>query len=109
MASRRALKNPFAGEMYLQGLYAAPERFPAEARFPYTLPFVRGLDLGLDQPLTFFVGENGSGKSTLLEAIADLCNFHVGGGGSNDLLHTQHEKSSELARVLRPCFRHRPR
>jgi predicted ATPase len=109
MTSRRAPKNPFAGEMYLQGLYAVEERIPADARFPYNLPFVRGLDLGLDQPVTFFVGENGSGKSTLLEAIADLCNFHVGGGGSNDLLYTQHEKSSELSRVLRPRFRQRPR
>jgi len=109
MTSRRAAKSPFAGEMYLQGLYAVEERIPAEARFPYNLPFVRGLDLGLDQPVTFFVGENGSGKSTLLEAIADLCNFHVGGGGSADLLYTQHETSSELARALRPRFRHRPR
>jgi predicted ATPase len=94
--------------MYLQGVYAVAERIPADARFPYNLPFVRGLDLGLDQPVTFFVGENGSGKSTLLEAIADLCNFHVGGGGSNDLLYTQHEKSSELSRVLRPRFRQKP-
>jgi predicted ATPase len=93
--------------MYLQGLYAVEERIPGEARFPFNLPFVRGLDLGLDQPVTFFVGENGSGKSTLLEAIADLCGFHVGGGGSGDL-YTQHEGSSELARALRPRFRHRP-
>ena len=107
MPAKRA-RSPFAGEMYLQGLYTVEERIPAEARFPYTLPFVRGLDVGLDQPVTFFVGENGSGKSTLLEAIADLCNFHVGGGGTNDLLYTQHERSSELARVLRPRFRQRP-
>jgi predicted ATPase len=94
--------------MYLQGLYAVEERIPGEARFPFNLPFVRGLDLGLDQPVTFFVGENGSGKSTLLEAIADLCGFHVAGGGSGDL-YTQHENSSELARALRPRSRHRPR
>src|SRR5215210_7518884 len=94
--------------MYLKGVYTVEERIPGEARFPYNLPFVRGLDLGLDQPVTFFVGENGSGKSTLLEAIADLCGLHVGGGGSNDLLYTQHEKSSELASVLRPRFRQRP-
>jgi hypothetical protein len=64
MTSRRATKTPLAGEMYLQGLYAVEERIPAEARFPFTLPFIRGLDLGLDQPVTFFVGENGSGKSS---------------------------------------------
>jgi predicted ATPase len=72
MTSRRARPTAFAGEMYLRGVYAIEERIPGEARFPYNLPFVRGLDLGLDQPVTFFVGENGSGKSTLLEAVADL-------------------------------------
>lgn len=109
MASKRAAQSPFDGEMYLRSIFTLDERLPPEPRFPYTLPFVRGLDLDLDRPLTFFVGENGSGKSTLLEAIAELCNFHVGGGGTNDLLYTQHEKTSELARALRPRFRHRPR
>src|SRR5262249_13978157 len=41
--------------------------------------------------------------------IADLCGLHVGGGGSADLLATAHEAGSELARALRPRFRHRPR
>jgi len=109
MTSKRATPTPFAGKMFLQSVYAIPERIPDEDRFPFTLPFLRGLDLELDQPVTFFVGENGSGKSTLLEAIADLCGLHVGGGGSADLLSVQHEMSSELARVLRPRFRHRPR
>ncbi|MDC0748651.1 AAA family ATPase [Polyangium mundeleinium] len=109
MTSKRAAKAPFAGKMYLQGVYAVAERIPGEARFPFNLPFVRGLDVGLDQPVTFFVGENGSGKSTLLEAIADLCGLHVAGGGSVDTLYTSHEQGSELARVLRPRFRHRPR
>jgi predicted ATPase len=109
MTSRRATPTAFAGEMYLKGVYIVEERITGDARFPYNLPFVRGLDLGLDQPVTFFVGENGSGKSTLLEAIADLCGLHVGGGGSADLLYTAHETGSELARALRPRFRHRPR
>jgi predicted ATPase len=108
MTSKRAKKDMFAGKMYLQGVVSVTERIPGEARFPFDLPFVRGLDLGLDQPVTFFVGENGSGKSTLLEAIADLCGLHVAGGGSGDL-YTAHEANSELARALRPRFRHRPR
>jgi predicted ATPase len=107
-ARQRAAPSPFDGEMYLRSVYAVPERIPEEARFPYDLPFVRGLDLDLDQPVTFFVGENGSGKSTLLEAIADLAGFHVGGGGRDDL-HAQAESTSELSRALRPRFRHRPR
>jgi predicted ATPase len=70
---------------------------------------VRTLDLDLDRPVTFLVGENGSGKSTLLEAVADLCGFHVAGGGSADTIQSQHERTSDLAHALRPRFRRRPR
>jgi predicted ATPase len=104
-----ARPGPFDGKMYLQRVYSIGERIPAEDRFPFNLPFVRGLNLDLDRPVTFFVGENGTGKSTLLEAIADLCGLNVGGGGREDLLHTQAASTSELARALRPSFRHRPR
>ena len=43
--------------------------------YPFTVPAVRALaelpdGLGLDAPVTCFVGENGSGKSTLLEGLA---------------------------------------
>lgn len=37
--------------------------------FPF-LAALAGLDLTLERPVTFLVGENGSGKSTLLEAVA---------------------------------------
>lgn len=109
MPPRKTPSSPFDGQMYLQSLYVVEERRASEeSRFPFTLPFVRGFDLSLDQPLTFFVGENGSGKSTLLEAIADICGFQMGGGAAHDL-YKQHEKRSELARIMRPRFRHRPR
>jgi len=108
LTSKKAKPSVFAGQMYLKSVSTVEERLPDEARFPFDLPFVRGLDLGLDQPVTFFVGENGSGKSTILEAIADLCGMHVAGGASADLVVTAHESGSELARALRPCFRHRP-
>jgi predicted ATPase len=110
MSKRSAFRpSPFDGEMYLQGVYSVPERIPGEDRFPYNLPFVRGLDLSLDRPVTFFVGENGTGKSTLLEAIADLCGFSLGGGGRDDVLDVNAaEASSQLSRALRPRFRHRP-
>jgi predicted ATPase len=101
-----ARPSSFESKPYLQGVYAVPERVPAEDRFPYNLAFVPNLDL--DRPVTFFVGENGSGKSTLLEAIADLAGLNVGGGGRDDI-YTQAESTSELARALRPRFRHRPR
>jgi hypothetical protein len=111
MPKRSAARlSPFDGQMYLQGVYTVPARIPAEERFPYSLPFVRGLDLDLDRAVTFFVGENGTGKSTLLEAIADLCGFSLGGGGRDDVLDVQAaEPPSDLSRALRPRFRHRPR
>jgi len=42
-------------------------------QFPFSVPAIRslaGVQLELESPVTFFVGENGSGKSTLLEALA---------------------------------------
>ncbi len=109
MAPRKTAQSPFAGQMYLQSLYTVPERLAAEPKeFPFTLPFLRGLDLSLDRPMTFFVGENGSGKSTLLEAIADMCGFQSGGGSTGDL-YQQFESRPLLSRVLRPRFRHKPR
>jgi predicted ATPase len=78
--------------------------------FPLSLPFLRGLDLGFDNPMTFFVGENGSGKSTLIEAIAALCRLPVSGGGRNELGGGHGpETGSELAPKLRPAFRRQPR
>jgi AAA domain len=86
------------------------KRSPARPSPSYSLPFVHGLDLDLDRPVTFFVGENGTGKSTLLEAIADLCGFGAGGGGRDDAIDARAaEGPSALSRALRPRFRHRPR
>jgi predicted ATPase len=106
----RRTRSPLPNrDPFLTGVYLVPERVPSFGEFPFSLPFVDGLDLDLDRALTFFVGENGSGKSTLLEAIAGLAGYHVGGGGKEDLLHEEHESRSILAGALRPRFRHRPR
>lgn len=108
MPRRKTKPSPFAGQMYLEGLSTIKDRLENDKDFPFNLPFVRSLDLSLDQPVTFFVGENGCGKSTLLEAIADLCGFQMGGGSAHDI-YKQHENRSRLSGVLRPRFRHRPR
>jgi predicted ATPase len=50
----------------------------------------QGLQLTLENNVTFFVGENGSGKSTLLEAIAEQCGFSLRGGNRNHNLNTGH-------------------
>jgi predicted ATPase len=78
--------------------------------FPGSLPFVSGLHLHFDVPVTFFVGENGSGKSTLLEAIAVLAGFPISGGGTNEIgeRHGLREKSV-LADSLRLAFAKRPK
>lgn len=79
-------------------------------KYPTSLPFVRELDLRFKTPVTFLVGENGSGKSTFIEALAELCNLPVGGGGRNELadLRTPHARS-ELASILRAAFSRKPR
>jgi predicted ATPase len=94
---------------YLLGLKVLTDRMPVEPGYPFTLPFVAELDLKIQSPVVFLVGENGTGKSTLIEAIAALCRFPVSGGGRNELAD-QHgpERESLLARVLRPSFRKRP-
>lgn len=94
---------------YLIGVRVVPERIEQEDCFPFTLPFVRQLDLRFQSPVTFLVGENGTGKSTLLEAIASLCRLPVSGGGRNELAGRHGpDLSSPLAPVLRPAFRRRP-
>jgi predicted ATPase len=85
-----------------------PERLASTSGFPFDLPYVPGLDLDLERPVTFFVGENGSGKSTLLEAIAELCGFSLSGGGRDDT-YADAQQSTRLASALRPRFRRRPR
>lgn len=92
---------------YLTGIYATEQATQSEA-FPFSLPYVRTLDLGLDRPVTFFVGENGSGKSTLLEAVADLSGFQSSGGGRSDV-YDDPLAHAPLSRALRPRFRKRPR
>lgn len=78
--------------------------------YPFNLPLIRTLDLAFDSPVTFLVGENGTGKSTLIEAIAVLCRLPVAGGGRSDLADSHGpERTSPLARALRPVFRRRPR
>lgn len=94
---------------YLIGVRAVPERIEQQDCFPFTLPFVRQLDLRFESPVTFLVGENGTGKSTLLEAIASLCRLPVSGGGRNELAGRHGpEVTSPLAPALRPVFRRRP-
>ena len=73
--------------------------------FPGHLPFLNNLNLTIDAPVTFFVGENGSGKSTLLEALAVVANLPIAGGGTNELgeNHAFHEES-DLANSIRVAF-----
>ncbi len=98
------------GAYYLTRLYRAPHTPVDTSMYPFSLNFVDGLDLRFETDVTFFVGENGSGKSTVLEAIAELCNLPVGGGGRNDVADTlSPHQSSELAPALRAAFQRKPR
>jgi predicted ATPase len=95
---------------YLTRVSTVAERLAGLSGFPYSLPFVPGLDLSFRSPITLFVGENGSGKSSLLEAIAVLCRLPVSGGARVDLGASHGpEADSDLSRILRPSFIERPR
>jgi len=96
--------------LFLRRVYLRPEAQLKDGEFPGTLPFVGHLDLQFDHPVTIFVGENGSGKSTVIEAIAQLSNMPVGGGGRNELgdLRAPQDRS-ELAPFLRAAFHKKPR
>ncbi len=65
--------------------------------FPYDIPAVRfAKDIGIDAPVTCFVGENGMGKSTLLEVLAFRLQLpHMDGGGYSG-------RGFEAARKLLP-------
>lgn len=94
---------------YLAQVCVRNERIADVSAFPFSLTFVGGLDLTLETPVSFFVGENGSGKSTLIEAIAELCRLPVSGGGRHELADRHGpETSSDLATALRPSFRRQP-
>lgn len=103
------MATPKSTAPYLRRITVIPERLLDEASFPFSLPFVRALDVVFTSPVTFFVGENGSGKSTLLEAIAVLCRLPVSGGSSVDL-EARHAPDTDaaLSRALRPAFIQRP-
>jgi len=94
---------------YLRGVRLVPERVEAWDVFPFDLPFVRGLDLAIEAPVTFFVGENGSGKSTLLEAVAALLRLPVSGGGRNEVADARGpDDGAQLASALRPSMARHP-
>ena len=97
-----SLNSPFLKSITLLSEKVDQEHFPFN-RFPDLL----GEKFSLDflTPVTFFIGENGTGKSTVLEAIAKLCGFHLGGGGSDHQLHETSDRSeSVLADSLRPSW-----
>lgn len=81
----------------------------AADRFPFTVPVVRTLvELSVDAPVTFFVGENGSGKSTILEGIAAAVGLPtVGSVGVSDDETLASQRA--LGRFLRLVWRQRTR
>ena len=94
---------------YLTRVSVMASRIASPGDYPFSLGFVRDLDLTFAAPVTFFVGENGSGKSTLIEAIASVCRLPVSGGGRNELSGGHGpDAASPLAPALRPTFRRQP-
>ncbi|MFC1890905.1 AAA family ATPase [Thermodesulfobacteriota bacterium] len=64
--------------MHLKNITLHPDQYPNKDLYPFNLPlFNKPIEIHLDSPITFFIGENGTGKSTLLEAIAHRCSIHI--------------------------------
>jgi predicted ATPase len=80
----------------------APSDGPPRSGYPWTLPAIAPLALGLPlhPSVTYLIGENGSGKSTLLEAIAVAAGLNPEGGSSN-FAFTTRASHSELSRAVR--------
>jgi len=97
-----SLSSPFLKKITLLSEKVDRENFPFN-RFPDLLDDEFSVEF--PSAVTFFIGENGTGKSTVLEAIASLCGFHLGGGGSDHQLHeTADQSESVLAQALRPSW-----
>lgn len=95
---------------YLLGLRLHERQPEWTDSYPFSLPWLQGLDLVFEGPVTFLVGENGSGKSTLIEAAAELIGLPPTGGGRADrgADHAPCGRAA-LGTLLRPVFRRRPR
>jgi len=64
--------------MYLTKFRIDSERYPTRKVYPFNVPILgQPIELTLNKPVVFFVGENGSGKSTLLDALTLKCGVHV--------------------------------
>lgn len=102
MAKRKAIPRAPAvlGAPFLRRIMTMEDRCDV-TRYPFNIPaFDGGIDLKLDEKVTFLVGENGSGKSTLLEALAECCGFHAQ-GGNRDHHREVFTERSEFAQALR--------
>ncbi|MBB6430984.1 AAA family ATPase [Algisphaera agarilytica] len=109
MAKRRQPRAITDGPPYLHQVVLRDPDFQIGDAFPFNLPWLTQLPIAFDGPVTFLVGENGSGKSTLIEAIADLSDLPVSGGGRNEA-QSNHgpEDRSMLSSSLLPSFTQKP-
>lgn len=95
---------------YLLGVRLLPERVASFDTYPFTIPFVRDLNLEFTHPVTFLIGENGSGKSTLIEALAGACRLPTAGGARVDMGSSYApQEDNTLSAALRATFHTMPR
>lgn len=97
-------KGETSGSPFLTHVELREER-TVPGTYPFDLPVLsRGLDLRLDRPVTFFVGENGSGKSTIMEALAWATGF-ASQGGDRSNSYAEGDDGHLLGRALKLAWR----
>jgi predicted ATPase len=85
---------------YLREVMLNPGAQPDLARYPFSIPAVRNMNvIAPHADVTFFVGENGAGKSTILEAIAVAMGLPAEGGTRN--VSRKQQEVSPLADSLK--------
>jgi len=102
----RKIAGPLAGSPFLTHIGLHQDRV-VQGVHPFTISVLEnGLDLTLDSPITFLVGENGSGKSTLLEGLAWALGYSAQGGARSNA-YAEGADGHALGRALALSWRQR--
>ena len=91
----------FESSLIIKKIILEKDKIENQDIYPFNIDVVKNFEeLGIDCPVTFFVGENGIGKSTFIEAIAVALGLPAEGGTENFRYETRNT-TSELSEYLK--------